>query len=286
MFYNRSIVIADVLIEVTSNVPFSKKYKIFTTNSLNYTGDCCKLEIISCEPSSEGTRVYKEYTNWEIDIYGNYRVVIYNSIYNKVVGEMSITKDYKFACMKVFDENVSIFDDMFDVLMFFLFQIRLLFKPGINIHAAAIEYKNAGLLFSAPSKTGKTTHARLWEKYYNTRMINGDRPAIVLQDDKATVHGSPWSGTDIVYRTCEYPLKAIVLLEQSLKNLVEEVPRRNQLMEVLPRFIMPYYNEELTDLALYNIEKLLEIVPVYRLKCRPDKEAVDILKDQLGLLYE
>lgn len=60
------------------------------------------------------------------------------------------------------------------------FQIHLeefcLENNAIILHSASIEYKNKGILFTAPSGTGKTTQTDLWHKYVkNVSDINADR---------------------------------------------------------------------------------------------------------------
>ena len=42
---------------------------------------------------------------------------------------------------------------------------RLVKKDSMVLHCAYVEYKGEAVLFSAPSETGKTTQANLWEKY-------------------------------------------------------------------------------------------------------------------------
>ena len=43
------------------------------------------------------------------------------------------------------------------------------------MHGAVIAVGNKAWLFTAPSGTGKSTQAELWERYRNAEQINGDR---------------------------------------------------------------------------------------------------------------
>ena len=50
---------------------------------------------------------------------------------------------------------------------------RLSERPCLILHCAYLEYQGKAMLFSAPSGTGKTTQAGLWEQYRGSRTVNG-----------------------------------------------------------------------------------------------------------------
>lgn len=170
--------------------------------------------------------------------------------------------------------------------LYVYFKIALLHTPGINLHAAAIDWHGKGILFSAPSETGKSTQARLWVEYENAEIINGDRPAITVIDGLAEVHGTPWSGSDPIIRNVSAPITCIVVLEQAKYNEIKKLTKEDALSHLLPRFFIPSYNELLTNKALDVIEEIINRVPIYKLKCLPDKGAIEVLKKELSLLEE
>ncbi len=159
-----------------------------------------------------------------------------------------------------------------------LFRNHILFRKGMVIHASAIAWEDKGILFSAPSGTGKTTQANLWKQHYNARELNGDRPAMRLIDGQPWVFGSPWSGGRPVYLNESAPIKAIVLLEQAPENKVRELSPIESLPRIMPRCFLPYYDKELMKIALDNLEKIVLNTSIYLLQCRPDREAVELIK--------
>lgn len=199
---------------------------------------------------------------------------------------MSFDKSYYDAEINYSNKSSFSLEDILDLNAFFFFQIRLLFTPGIILHSAAIDWHGKGVLFSAPSETGKSTQANLWVKHENAQIINGDRPALTVIDEKVEVHGTPWSGTESIIRNISAPVYCIVMLEQATYNQIYRLTPSEALNIIIPRFFLPYFDEQLMDRALKIVNDIINRVPIYKLKCLPDVGAVEILKKELSLLEE
>lgn len=159
-----------------------------------------------------------------------------------------------------------------------LFRNKIIFHRGLVVHAAAIEWEGKGIMFSAPSGTGKSTQADLWKRYMGAVVLNGDRPAIRVLEDQPYVYGTPWSGSSPEYLNRRAPLKAIILLEQAKENKIRQLDSHEALVRLLPRCFIPYFAEgEIMNLALENLERIIMVTPIYLLSCRPDKEAVELV---------
>lgn len=158
-----------------------------------------------------------------------------------------------------------------------LFRNRALFKQGIAIHASAISWEGKGIVFSAPSGTGKSTQAELWAKHMHAFVLNDDRPILKLENGITYVHGTPWSGKRELFRNECVPLVAIVLLEQAEENIIDRLPVSTAVTKVVPRCFLPYYDKKIMSVCLDNLGKMLSEIPVYLLKCRPDRESVELL---------
>lgn len=163
-----------------------------------------------------------------------------------------------------------------------LFRCAMIGRGGVQIHSAAINRAGKGILFSAPSGLGKTTQAHLWVKHCGATMLNGDRPLVRLADDEALVCGTPWSGSDPVYRNEQLPLGAIVFLERSLENRVEELSNEQAVNRIMPRCFLPYFSTEMMGEALTNLESILRRVPCYLLYCKPERAAAELLEKALA----
>lgn len=157
-----------------------------------------------------------------------------------------------------------------------LFRNCLINYNGIVIHGSAIEWQNQAIIFTAPSGTGKTTQSDLWKKYLGAKVLNGDRPAIRIINNQAVVYGTPWSGSSKEYINKKVPLTALVLLEQASTNSIKRLNIFEALNRIMPRFFLPYNDKHLMELAAKTIGTIIETIPVYLLKCTPEKEAMDV----------
>ena len=100
-------------------------------------------------------------------------------------------------------------------------------KGGFFLHCSCLKYKDEAIIFTAPSGTGKSTHARLRREAFGDRvwMINDEKPLIRVQDGKAMVYGSPWDGKHHLSRNASAPLRAILWLSQSAENRLKPMVR-------------------------------------------------------------
>lgn len=159
-----------------------------------------------------------------------------------------------------------------------VFRNSLLQFDGLVIHASTLKWNSKGLMFSAPSGTGKSTHVKLWQEFIDdVEVLNDDTPAIRIINNKPYVFGTPWSGSSFIHSNDSAPLEGIVLLEQAPKNAIRRLNHQEAILKLLPQSFLPYFDQDLMSKALKVFEKIVSTVPVYFLQCRPDKEAVDLV---------
>ncbi len=160
----------------------------------------------------------------------------------------------------------------------------MLHHGGLMIHSSSLSYKEAGVIFSADSGTGKSTHTRLWRKVFEgVEIINDDMPVIKFIDDKWYLCGSPWSGKTEINVNKKVPLKGIVFLERGTINEIDKICAPDSVFRLMKQTLLPP-GKTLTTIAMSNISKLLESVPVYRLKCTISEEAPKVVARELDLL--
>lgn len=164
------------------------------------------------------------------------------------------------------------------------FYYRLLEFNGCMFHASAVAMDNNAYLFSAKSGTGKSTHTRLWQRYFGedkALIINDDKPAIRFIDNQIYVYGTPWSGKSNKNLPMKVPLKGIVFIERSQANWISKVDNKEAIKLILDQTIRPKEIEKM-DTLLGLIDTILKNVPVYKMGCDMSKEAVKLAYSTLN----
>lgn len=151
----------------------------------------------------------------------------------------------------------------------------LLKHQAFLLHSSVVMLDGKVILFSGPSGIGKSTQAGLWEEHLGARIINGDRCVIMKKPDGFYGGGSPWSGTSGIYHPDQAPIAGVFLLGQSGENAVERLGAA-AFVPLLTQTIVNSWDADFMAELTGLMTALLARVPVYRLNCRPDREAVEL----------
>lgn len=181
---------------------------------------------------------------------------------------------YSFLERRV-EENPSVpLSEMEYVWTGYEFCRRLLEFGGFVLHASAVAYKGKAYLFSAPSGTGKSTHTSLWEKCFGEEafIINDDKPAIILENEKIVVCGTPWSGKTDKNKNVSVPLGGICFIERGKENSIEKVNLSSAAAMILGQTLR-YPSVEFMSALLDFLNKNLRNIPVFKMKCNISLEA-------------
>ena len=154
---------------------------------------------------------------------------------------------------------------------------------ALLLHAALIRSNGRGILFTAPSGTGKSTQASLWEKYKGAEILNGDRAGIRKIGDTWHAFGLPYAGSSNIYRNESAPLKALVLLRQAKENRISRISSAEAMRSIYPEITIHRWDPDFVAKALDLFLELCTDVPVYLLECLPDEGAVRTLEERLLL---
>ncbi len=136
------------------------------------------------------------------------------------------------------------------------------------------------VIISAPSETGKTTHAHFWRDYKNAIILNGDN-ACCYKENEWNAFSLPWSGTsgECVNRSVE--VKALVILKQGAENSATRLEKLDAFSYAFPNVQYPSYDKSKTEKAVDLLEDFLKSIPVFLFECRNEKESADVLEKVL-----
>ncbi len=171
-------------------------------------------------------------------------------------------------------------EDLFHgIRLLFLFFIR---QHGMAVlHSSSILYRDRAWLFSGPSGTGKSTHAGIWNRLYDTPVLNGDLNLLALDNGVPVIHGLPWCGTSGICSRETYPLGGIILLKQAPFDRVEELSPDEKLLLVQQRLITPSWTETMLSQNLRIVEGLLPDILVCRLYCTKNDTAAAVMRTRI-----
>lgn len=142
-------------------------------------------------------------------------------------------------------------------------------------HGSALALDGDGILFTAKSGVGKSTHARLWRERFGKRvqMVNDDKPLIKITDKGPFLCGTPWDGKHRLNQNISVPLKAVCLLHRSEENHIEAVSSREAWPLLMQQVYLPR-NPVAVAKTLTLLDSLMKNTSLYSLGCNTEPEAV------------
>lgn len=168
-----------------------------------------------------------------------------------------------------------------NLMNYLAFEYVLINHQGFILHSSFISWQNNGILFTAPSGTGKSTQADLWKKYEDADIYNGDRTIIRKIEGKYYGFGSPYAGSSGIYRNESAPIKAIVVIEQGPDNVIRRLRGREAFLPLFRETLMNTWNKEYMEKMTDLLMDAACQIPVYHLFCRPDQDAVNMVKNEI-----
>lgn len=188
--------------------------------------------------------------------------------------------EYAFYVPKDMPKNGRLFDGL-QIWNFLAPEDGLLAHQAFILHSSFISWNGKGILFTAPSGTGKSTQADLWKQYEGADIYNGDRTIVRKIDGKFIGFGSPYAGSSGIYRNESAPICAIVVLTQAPENQIQRLSGKQAFLplfrETLANTWNPAYMERMTDLLMDAAAN----IPIFHLTCRPDQDAVNTVKQTI-----
>ena len=178
------------------------------------------------------------------------------------------------------ENEIILTEDRTDTVVRFL-PALFLKADTILLHGVLLEHNGRGIILSAPSGVGKTTHAHLWQEKKDALILNGDLSACYkknVEDESVwTGFGMPWCGTSGEYINREVPISAIIVLDRSENNEAIRLDLLPSFSALYSQLKLPVWDKSLAEKGTDLLLEMLVDIPVFYLKCRPDAESVEVL---------
>lgn len=144
-------------------------------------------------------------------------------------------------------------------------------------HGSVVELDGRAFMFTAPSGTGKSTHARMWRERFGDRviMINDDKPLLKFKEDGVYAYGTPWDGKHHLSTNRGVKLAGICFLHQAEDNCIRRIAPGESVSLLMNQIYRPRNMEDLIKTMDYA-DKLINEVPMYSMGCTISKEAAEM----------
>lgn len=259
-------------------------YTDFLTDPAEQADILIRYRVCAEFPQADGHLCYEDRRNRVYESCGRLRC--YAGNYNKI-------SDFRGAisCLQYRETDRNHYELLLkkesSLTMRMLFRgMGLEFLMALNrrviLHSSYIAWKGKGIVFSAPSGTGKSTQAELWRRHRpGTEIINGDRSILTCERGVPEVYGLPLCGSSGIAVNKSFPLGAVVVLRQAKTNTVRRLGVREAVSLIYSECGLSLWDRDAAANVLDVVSEIAESVPVYCLSCLPHSSAVDAMERAL-----
>lgn len=142
-------------------------------------------------------------------------------------------------------------------------------KEIILLHGVLIEMEGLGYLFMGPSGVGKTTHGKNWLKMFpgKSRIINGDKTLVRIENKFIYGYGSPWMGKEKIGVNSRVQLHAICHLSRGKNNQIRPVDSNGSFIEWMYAETMLKDREQRAIELIRWYKRVSSLIPLFELEC-------------------
>ena len=151
---------------------------------------------------------------------------------------------------------------------------KILSQNGFLMHGVVADIKGEGVAFLAPSGTGKSTHAALWQKLLREEFtyVNGDKPLIRILNNRVYAYGTPWAGKENLHSNMKTELKKLCFIRRAEENSCVKL-KKTEVLELLMKQIYLPYNAG-SFLSFLNLLSIfIENIEFYLINCNTNIDA-------------
>ncbi len=172
-------------------------------------------------------------------------------------------------------------DSIHQILRMLPIRQMLLYHNILFLHASQVLHQNRAVVFSAPSGTGKTTQAKLWQQYRNAEILCNDRTLLKKSGGEWLTYSYPYDGSEPIQNSKTGKLACITLLRQSQEDQIIRLSPIKAITQLLPQTVIDTWDPASRSKAIGLIADIYEAVPIYQLDCTVSQSAVSVLEEAL-----
>lgn len=193
------------------------------------------------------------------------------------VAHLIASEDFSSGILAMLPAGKAAFRFAVDNALMLMFALSTATLGTLEIHSSVTVCEGRGYAFLGKSGTGKSTHSRLWREHVpGSRLLNDDNPIIRIKDGEVRIYGSPWSGKTPCYKAESAPLGAVVRISQNPENSIHRLSPVQAYASMYSSCSAFREIRNTADGIHSTLVQLVGAVPMYRLECRPDREAAEL----------
>lgn len=155
-------------------------------------------------------------------------------------------------------------------------------RQGLICHAAGLSIDERGLIFAGRSGAGKTTFMNLITGCDDIGGLSDDRVIVRRVEGSMLVYGTPWAGEGQIAENRSVPLAALIFLHQATENKLRLISAPEALEQLLPVVSVLWFDRQRMEKATAFCGELVESLPCYELRFRPEIAVLDLVRQLLG----
>ncbi len=154
-------------------------------------------------------------------------------------------------------------------------------KRTFALFSTSVFYQNRLWLLAGASKQFRMHFAELWNTCIGGSVINPDLNLIKMDRGRITGPCNPWGGPTNRYLPEPPVVGGIILLKNAEDNHIMHMSPSGKILQVSRHMLSPTWTQSQIHYQYVFTEELLETLPVIKIGCRVNENAVELLKSEI-----
>lgn len=159
--------------------------------------------------------------------------------------------------------------------------LEALSEKCIGLHGVTLLCGNEIVILSAPSGTGKTTLARLLEKYCDAITVNGDFALLHPCKEGVIFEPTPFCGTSGRCLKHRLLINRVVFLGQSTENRWQELRGREAMTRFFSNAFIPTWDKKIENAIQKNVLRCISMLKVNSFDFAPTQHAAEVFYERI-----
>lgn len=151
----------------------------------------------------------------------------------------------------------------------------------IGLHGVTLLCGNEFIILSAPSGTGKTTLAKMLEKYCDATIINGDFALLTPTEKGVYYEPTPFCGSSRRNLNHRFPVNRVVFLGQAKENCWRTLNGREAMARFMSNTFVPTWERSMQEAVQESVLRCVETLKINAYDFAPTQIAAELFLQRM-----